>query len=105
MWVRVRAPDRGGVGTPHSHKEIVMFQQQENRQHFARGLISTGVALLTLILGTGAMPAAARQDPGPIGSRGAHVGECSLQRVATQYVRCDSNTGNGVLAAAWIPER
>jgi hypothetical protein len=72
MWVRVCAPDRGGVGTPTAQQEIVMFKQQHNnnRQQLTRGLaIATTAAITALALGTGAGPAAARQDAGPNAGR------------------------------------
>ena len=53
----------------------------------------------------GAGPAAAGQDAGPVSAPVGHEADCFLQRVDTQYVRCDNNTGNGVPAPAWIPER
>ena len=84
-----------------------MFQQQPNPQplRLTRGLaMATAAALTALALGTGAGPAAARQDAGPA-TRVALEGECFLGRVGTQYVRCDINTGNGVPAPAWVPER
>ncbi len=84
-----------------------MFQQQQNqsRQQLTRGLAVTTLAILaTLVLGVGAGPAAARQDAGPAVTH-VGAGQCLLERVGTQYVRCDDNTGNGVPAPAWIPER
>ena len=53
----------------------------------------------------GAGTASASQDAGPVTARVGHEAQCFLQRVGTQYVRCDDNTGNGVPAAAWIPQR
>jgi hypothetical protein len=63
-----------------------------------------------LILATlTAVPASARQDPGPPSVTVNHTGErdgfCPLARVATQLVRCDNLTGNGVTAPIWVPER
>lgn len=85
-----------------------MFQRQQQnpqRRRLTRGITLGTAALTALALGTGAGPAAARQDLGPATARAAHDGECFLQRVGTQYVRCDDNTGNGVPAPGWIPER
>jgi len=84
-----------------------MFQQQTtHHRQFTRGIALGATAVLTaLALGTGAAPAAARQDAGPAPARVGHAGECFLERVGTQYVRCDDNTGNGVPAPAWVPER
>ena len=83
-----------------------MFQHHPDAQcqHLLRGpavIISAG--LMALALGPG--PAAARQDAGPTAANGGHAADCFLQRVGTQYVRCDNNTGNGVPAPVWIAER
>jgi hypothetical protein len=88
-----------------------MFQHQHirQRQQLTRVIaLAATTALTALALGTAAGPAAARQDPGPAAAQVGHVGHvgaCLLQRVGTQYVRCDDNTGNGVPAPAWVPER
>ena len=84
-----------------------MFQQQNpQRQQLTRGIVLATTAVLTaLALSTGAGPAAARPDAGPAAARVGHAGQCLLERVGTQYVLCDDNTGNGVPAPAWIPER
>ena len=87
-----------------------MFQQQQQKgrpnRPLTRGIALTTTAILTaLALGTGAWPAAARQDAGPDAQRVVHAHDCLLERVGTQYVRCDNNTGNGVPAPAWVPER
>jgi len=87
-----------------------MFQQQNaQRQQFTRSLaLGATAVLIALALGTGAGPAAARQDAGPTVTHVGHVGhagQCLLERVGTQYVRCDDNTGNGVPAPAWVRER
>ena len=69
-----------------------------------RRLIPLSILTLLVVVATGALPAAARQDSGP-----AHLGtnpySCQLQRVGTQYVACDNLTGNGVPAPAWVDER
>lgn len=83
-----------------------MFQQDPNihSHQLTRGLVLTMTAvLIALALGTG--PAAARQDAGPATARVGYAGQCFLQRVGTQYTRCDDNTGDGVPAPAWIPQR
>ena len=84
-----------------------MFQQQHQHRHqLTRGVaLATTAALTALALGIGAGPAAARPDAGPPAPRVGHAGECSLQRVGTEYVLCDDNTGNGVPAPGWVPER
>ncbi len=83
-----------------------MFQHHHDPQcqQLLRGLaVISSAGLIALALGPG--PAAARQDAGPKAPNVGHAGECVLQRVGTQYVRCDNNTGNGVPAPRWIAER
>jgi hypothetical protein len=64
------------------------------------------VALTTLaVLGLATAPASARQDAGTRSARVGHEGECFLERVGTQLVRCDLLTGEGVPAPSWVPER
>jgi hypothetical protein len=77
-----------------------------NPRHTRRVLPAIGAAALLVALGS--LPAAARQDPGPIvpGNQATTVTYlCALQRVDTQFVRCDNLTGNGVPAPAWVDER
>ncbi len=75
-------------------------------QHLTRGIVLAATAAITAVtIGTGAGAAAARQDAGAAAVRVDHPGECFLARTGTQYVRCDDNTGNGVPAPAWVPER
>ena len=70
---------------------------------------ATAVAAFSL----GALPAAARQDPGERSAptttssttTPVNEGQCPLRRIGTQYVRCDNLTGNGVAAPAWVLER
>lgn len=66
----------------------------------ASALVASGAALLVAIAAT---PAAARPDPAqwPV----VHVddGPCLLERVGTQFVRCDDLTGAGVPAPSHIP--
>ncbi len=87
-----------------------MFQNQPE----GRGRRSTGRQLLRVaapaacaltLLGLTAGPSSARPDAGEPLAHEHHVGGCLLERVGTQFVRCDENTGNGVPAPAWIPER
>ena len=83
-----------------------MFQHHHDPQskRLLRGLAAlTSAGLVALALGSG--PAAARQDAGPTAAKVGHEGECFLERVGTQYTRCDDNTGNGVPAPGWIAER
>ena len=63
-------------------------------------------ATTMLVLGATTLSATARPDPGEatvtiIETARDH---CLLERVGTQYVRCDYLTGNGVPAPAWVPE-
>jgi hypothetical protein len=68
----------------------------------ASALVAAGGALLGAIAAT---PAAARPDPAqwPV----VHVddGQCPLERIGTQFVRCDALTGAGVPAPSYIPEQ
>jgi hypothetical protein len=67
--------------------------------------IATAAGISTLlVLGIGTLPATARQDSGPMIERGATDPRfCALERVGTQFVKCDDLTGNGVVAPAWVP--
>ena len=67
-------------------------------------ILSTVGVSLVLVAG-GATTASARPDPGesrviPVETSSHH---CLLERVGTQYVRCDDLTGNGVPAPVWVP--
>ena len=62
---------------------------------------------ITLVAASYATPAAARPDPGPQRTPTPSVHRpphCPLERIGTQFVRCDDLTGAGVPAPAWIPE-
>ena len=62
---------------------------------------AVAVTILLLLPGMTPPSATARPDPGEANTL---VGDhCLLQRVGTQYVRCDNLTGNGVPAPAWVP--
>lgn len=58
-------------------------------------------------------PAYARLDPGgpivdeqtTLSTVTTDTSTCSLARIGTQLVRCDSLTGAGVEAPSWVPER
>lgn len=63
------------------------------------------LATTILVIGLGALPAAARQDQGTAEPTAAASYFCALQRVGTQFVACDNLTGNGVPAPAWVDER
>ena len=69
--------------------------------YIARALAPTAAALVLISLG--ATPSSARSDVGTRLPTTKHAGACQLQRVETQFVRCDNLTGNGVAAPAWIP--
>ena len=85
---------------------MFQYEQKPLRQQLAgRIALTTAAVVAAVALGSGAGPAAARQDAGPRTTGVGQVGECFLQRLGTQYVRCDDNTGNGVPAPAWVPER
>jgi hypothetical protein len=69
-----------------------------------RQTIVSAAALLLITMGAG--PASARTDAGdqlPSTTQGQT--NCPLQRVDTQFVRCDNLTGNGAKAPTWIPTR
>ncbi|MGG5259429.1 hypothetical protein [Phycicoccus avicenniae] len=83
---------------------MVQHHNAPRSQQLLRGLaVTTSAALTVLALGSG--PAAARPDVGPAAATVGHAGQCPLQRVGTQYVRCDDHTGNGVPAPGWVAER
>jgi hypothetical protein len=63
------------------------------------------LATSILVIGIGALPAAARQDQGTAKPAAAATYFCAPQRVGTQFVACDNLTGNGVPAPAWVDER
>lgn len=69
-------------------------------------LLSAAAATFVLI-GVGAVPSAARPDPGFSAAHAAVEARegCPLERVGPQYTRCDDLTGNGVPAPTWIPQR
>jgi hypothetical protein len=65
---------------------------------------SGAVVAGTLFLLTGWLPAATASPP-PDPSQAIGFGnDCPLQRIGTQFVRCDNLTGAGVPAPSWIPE-
>ena len=72
----------------------------------ARRGIAT-VFAITLVAASQATPAGARLDPGPQKTPTQSVyrpPNCPLERVGTQFVRCNELTGAGVPAPAWVPE-
>lgn len=71
----------------------------------SRVISGTATALLLGgMLTTAALPAAARPDAGAALERQSTPTSCSLERIGTQYVKCDDLTGGGVPAPRWIPE-
>jgi len=61
------------------------------------------IAAALVLISLGAVPSYARSDLGTHVPPTDHAAGCQLQRVETQFVRCDNLTGNGVAAPAWIP--
>lgn len=59
-----------------------------------------------LLLGATTLSATARPEPGEATVTAIETAteHCLLERVGTQYVRCDYLTGNGVPAPVWVPE-
>ncbi|HEU4755382.1 MAG TPA: hypothetical protein VFS72_01875 [Agromyces sp.] len=68
----------------------------------ASALVATGAALLAAIAAT---PAAARPDPAQWPVVQVDGDQCPLERIGTQFVRCDLLTGAGVPAPSYIPEQ
>ena len=66
-------------------------------------VIAAGAVLATAAAGS----ATARPEsaPEPPAVQSARLGECPLERIDDQFVRCDDLTGAGVAAPAWIPEQ
>ena len=65
------------------------------------------VIAIAMILAAAASPAGAFNQAGAPRSATISMlnsGNCPLERVGTQFVRCDNLTGDGVPAAAWVPE-
>ncbi|GAA2015670.1 hypothetical protein [Microbacterium ulmi] len=65
------------------------------------------VGAAVLVGSLSAAPAAsARPEPQPAtGSTRQYGPYCSMERIGTQYVRCDDLTGAGVPAPSWIHEQ
>jgi hypothetical protein len=66
-------------------------------------LVASAAALLAILAAT---PASARPEPAPTPAvvQPADDDRCLLERVGTQFVRCDDLTGAGVPAPSYIPE-
>ncbi len=70
-----------------------------------RRIVAVSAAALTLVAITAA-PSSASQEAGPaVSARQPHVGPCQLERLGTQFVRCDDLTGNGVAAPAHVHQQ
>ena len=78
-----------------------MSSTRTNSLHVLRPFAS--ITAVLVVAGLAAGPASARQDPGTPIPTAEHVRACPLQRIGTQFVRCDNLTGNGVAAPGWIP--
>ncbi|MRX44926.1 hypothetical protein [Agromyces kandeliae] len=71
-------------------------------------LVATAAAVLAAIT---AAPAVARPEPAPepapavVSVARTDAGMCTLERIGTQFVRCDDLTGAGVAAPSHIPEQ
>lgn len=67
------------------------------------GLLLASAAVILAV----SSPAVAKPDPGDStnGQQTTKTSVCSLQRIGTQFVRCDELTGAGAMAPSWVPER
>jgi len=68
--------------------------------------VASVASAAVLVVVVAAAPASASQDSG-VGSGAARkvAAHCSVERVQTQYVKCDDLTGNGVAAPGWVHPR
>lgn len=80
-----------------------MSSTSHNSRHVVRIVLPVATAIV--VIAAGATPSSARPEAGPPVARVGHAGECLLQRIGTQFVRCDNLTGNGVPAPAFISQR
>jgi hypothetical protein len=74
-----------------------------NRSQFATRC-SAAAAAAIVIAELAAFPATARPDPGgpiPIRFSSYHYNNCPLERIGTQFVRCDYLTGAGFAPPFW----
>jgi hypothetical protein len=77
--------------------------------NFRRWRIATAAAILTMLAGSVAVPAAACPlEPNSAPHRSIAFPDsprrCPLRRIDRQLVRCDNLTGAGVAAPLFIPE-
>jgi hypothetical protein len=76
----------------HCHRPISAIIQ--------RGCAGAASVVLLLTVGVSIAEASPTlEQPSP-----TSPGSCPLQRIGTQFVRCDNLTGAGVPAPQWIPE-
>lgn len=70
--------------------------------------IRAGSAItIAVILFSATTPAGASNQQGPVRSASISMmgsGNCPLDRLGAQFVRCDNLTGAGVPAPPWVPE-
>ena len=65
-------------------------------------LVASAAALLAVLAAT---PASARPEPAPAPAVVQPADDlCLLERVGTQFIRCDDLTGAGVPAPSFIPQ-
>jgi hypothetical protein len=85
------------------------IQEVATMINFRPWRIATAAAILTMLAGSVAVPAAAYPlDPDPAPHRSIAFPDsprrCPLHRIDRQLVRCDNLTGAGVPAPLFIPE-
>lgn len=80
-----------------------MSSTSQHSRHVVRTVAPIAAALAAMVLSAPA--SSARPEPGPTVTRGGHADACLLERVGSQFVRCDDLTGNGVPAPTFIAER
>ena len=69
--------------------------------------IGASLFIAAFLTTAAAAPASARPEgPPPAPPVQTHgFGECALERIHDQLVRCDDLTGAGTRAASWVPEQ
>lgn len=74
-----------------------------NARNTVASVLVVAATLTTAVAG----PASARPEAPPAAPAvpSPHLGECPLERIGDQFVRCDDLTGAGVPAPDWIPEQ
>jgi hypothetical protein len=66
-------------------------------------VIAAGAVLATVA--AGAATARPESAPEPPAVQSTRFGQCPLERIDDQFVRCEDLTGAGVAAPAWLPEQ